>query len=71
MESFQRTTQNEIMYDDIPVDPKAHGKNFLLRLKNIDMMKMILTDYGWINAKTSSASQTSIAFKPDCVLSSH
>jgi len=30
MESFQRTTENEVMYDDIPVDPKAHGKNFLL-----------------------------------------
>ena len=28
MEGFQRTTQNEIIYDDIPVNPKAHGKNF-------------------------------------------
>ena len=32
MEGLQRTTQNEIICDDIPVDPKAHGKNFLLRL---------------------------------------
>ena len=40
MESFQGTTQNENIYDDIPVDPKAHGKNFLLRLKNMEMMKM-------------------------------
>ena len=71
IESFQRTIQNDIMYDDIPVDPKAHGKNFLLRLKNMEMMKMILTDNGWINAKTSSASQTSNAFKPDRFLSSH
>ena len=29
-ESFQRTTQNEIIYDDIPEDLKAHEKNFLL-----------------------------------------
>ena len=71
IESFQRAAQNEIMYDDIPVDSKAHGKNFLLRLKNMDMMKMILTDNGWIYAKTSSASQISNAFKPDRVLSSH
>ena len=71
LESFQRITENEIIYDDIPVDPKAHGKNFLLWLKNMIMMKMILTDNGWINAKTSSASQPSDTFKPDCVLSSH
>jgi Helitron helicase-like domain at N-terminus/PIF1-like helicase len=71
MESFQRTTETEIIYDDIPVDPKAHGKNFLLRLKNMDMMRMILTDNGWIDAKSSSASQLSNTFKPDRVLSSH
>ena len=35
------------------------------------MMKMILTDNGWINAKTSSSSQISNTFKPDRVLSSH
>ena len=69
MESFQRTTQNEIIYDDIPVDPKAYGKNFLLRLKNMDMMKMILTDNGWIDAKISTASHISNTFKPDRVLS--
>ena len=46
IESFQTTTDNEIMFDDILVDPKAHGKNFQLRLKNMDMMKMILTDNG-------------------------
>ena len=71
MESFQGTTQNENIYDDIPVDPKAHGKNFLLRLKNMEMMIMILTENGWINAKTSSASQISNTFKPNRVLSSH
>ena len=70
-ESFQRTTENEVIFDDIPVDPKAHGKHFLLRLKNMDIMKMILTDNGWINAKTSSVLQISNSFKPDCVLSSH
>ena len=42
METFQRTAENEIIFDDVPVDPKAHGKNFLLSLKNMDMMKMIL-----------------------------
>jgi hypothetical protein len=69
MESFQRTTENEIIYDDIPVDPKAHEKNFLIRLKNMDMMmKMILTDNGWINAKFSLMSQISNIFKPDRVL---
>ena len=62
MEGFQRTTQNEIIYDDIPVDPKAHGKNFLLRLKN---MNMILTDNGWINAKSSSESPIYNTFKPN------
>ena len=70
-ESFQRTTENEVIFDNIPVDPKAHGKHFLLRLKNMDIMKMILTDNGWINAKTSSVLQISNSFKPDCVLSSH
>ena len=71
MESLQRTTENEIIYDDIPLDPKAHGKNFLLQLKNMDMMRMILSDNGWINATPSSASQNSDTFKPDRVLSSH
>src|ERR1700678_4151298 len=70
MESFQRTTENEVIYDDIPVDPKAHGKSYLLQLKNMDMIKLILTDNGWINAKTSSVLQISNTFKPDRVLSS-
>ena len=71
MEGFQKTTENEVIFDDIPVDPKAHGKNYLLRLKNMDMIKMILTDNGWINAKTSSKLKILNNFKPDRVLSSH
>ena len=57
MESLQRIAQNEIMYDDVSVDPKAHGKVFLLWLRNMNMMKMILIDIGKMNAQTSSASQ--------------
>jgi hypothetical protein len=71
METFYKNTRDDIIYDDIPVDPKMHGKNFLLRVKNMNMMKMILTDNGWINAKTPLASPISNIFKPDHVLLSH
>ena len=71
MKNFPKTTENKIIYDDIPVDPKAHKNNFLLQLKNMNMMKIILTDNGWINAKTSSESKITNSFKPDHVLSSH
>ena len=69
--AFIRNTRDGIIYDDILVDPKMHGKFFLLCVKNMKMMKMILTDNGWINAKTPLASPISNIFKPDCVLLSH
>jgi hypothetical protein len=68
METFQKTIENDMIYDDVPVDLKAHGKNHLLRLKNMNMMKMILTNNGWINANISSESQICDSFKPDRVL---
>ena len=46
IESFHKNTHSDIMYDDIPVDSTTHGKNFLLWIKNMNMMKMILTDNG-------------------------
>ena len=70
-ESLQQNINQSIIYDNIPVDPTTQGKNFLLRLKNMNMMKMILSDSGWINAKVSSALQYCNDFKPDRVLSSH
>ena len=71
LESFHRNTHSDIVYDDIPVDSTTHGKNFLLRIKNMNMIKMILTDNKWINPKTSLISLVYNVFKPDCILSSH
>src|SRR6202522_1211661 len=71
IESFHTNTYSNIVYDDIPVDSTMHGKNFVLRIKNMNMMKMILTDNGWINPKTSLLSSVYNVFKPDRILSSH
>ena len=71
MESFHTNTYSNIVYDDIPVDSTTHGKNFLLCIKNMNIMKMILTDNGWINPKTFLLSSVYNVFKPDRILSSH
>ena len=42
----------------------------IFRLKNMNMIKMILTDNDWINAKSSSESPIYNTFKPNHVLSS-
>ena len=71
IEHSHENPHNDIIYDDIPVDLKMHGKNFLLRIKNMSMIKMILTDNGWVDAKKSSLLPVLKIFKPDRVLSSH
>lgn len=71
IENFHSDTHNDIVYDDVPVDARTHGKNFLLRMKNMNMIKIILTENGWVNVKTPSESQVCNIFKPDRVLSSH
>ena len=71
IESFHTNTYSNIVYDDIPVDSTMHGKNFLLCIKSMNMIKMILTDNRWINPKKSLLSSVYNVFKPDHILSSH
>jgi len=71
IESFPRNAYSDIIYDDMPVGSETHGKNFLLRIKSMNMMKMILTDNGWTNPKKSLLSPIYDFFIPDRILSSH
>ncbi|KAF8801704.1 hypothetical protein BYT27DRAFT_7114362, partial [Phlegmacium glaucopus] len=57
-----------IEYDDLPFDPTANGKNQSLRLKNISMMRMIMENIGWTNAKKSTSIDSG-PFKPGVILS--
>jgi hypothetical protein len=71
IESFPQNTYSDIIYDDMPVDSRTHGKNFLLWIKNMNMIKMILTDNGWTNPKKPLLSSVYDFFIPDRILSSH
>ena len=55
----------------MPLDSKTHGKNFLLQIKSMNMIKMILTDNGWTNPKKSLLSSVYDFFIPDHILNSH
>ncbi|KAF8812808.1 hypothetical protein BYT27DRAFT_7045790, partial [Phlegmacium glaucopus] len=58
-----------IDYDDLPFDPNANGKFHFLCLKNISMMRMIMDNIGWTNAKKNCALTDAASFKPGVILS--
>ncbi|KDR79826.1 hypothetical protein GALMADRAFT_62402, partial [Galerina marginata CBS 339.88] len=58
-----------IEYDDLPFDPTSNGKNHFIRLKNLNMIRMIMDNIGWSNPKNNNLTTNSEVFRPDIILS--
>ncbi|KDR71671.1 hypothetical protein GALMADRAFT_74603, partial [Galerina marginata CBS 339.88] len=58
-----------IEYDDLPYDPNANGKNHILHLKNLSMVRMIMENLGWTNPQKTTPINGPNIFKPDLILS--